>query len=133
MSTISKSILSAVAAVSTYYFVFWIPGSFLRAALPDEGFGWVIFVVSLISALLVASILWKVLESDSKGALSKSFKWAIITGGVGFALGFFGPLLFSPGANQGPMLGLFVTGPGGFIAGGIGGLCKWYFKDRQAN
>jgi hypothetical protein len=36
---------------------------------------------------------------------------------VGFALGFFGPMLLSPGSNQGPMLGILVTGPWGFAGG----------------
>ncbi len=31
--------------------------------------------------------------------------------------GFFGPILLNPDANQGPLLGLFITGPGGAIGG----------------
>src|SRR5262245_11616543 len=45
--------------------------------------------------------------------------WALALGAVGGAAGFFGPILLNPGANQGPMLGLFITGPGGAIAGAI--------------
>ena len=41
-------------------------------------------------------------------------------GVIGFVGGFFGPMLLTPDANQGPMLGLFITGPGGVV---IGGLC----------
>jgi hypothetical protein len=37
-------------------------------------------------------------------------------------VGFFGPMIFSPQANQGPLLGLFITGPLGFVAGGVAGL-----------
>ena len=33
------------------------------------------------------------------------------TGGIGFAGGFFGPIIFMPGANQGPLLGIFITRP----------------------
>src|SRR5215813_3644422 len=43
--------------------------------------------------------------------------WALALGGVGFASGFFGPMFLSPDANQGPLLGLLITGPGGAIAG----------------
>jgi hypothetical protein len=43
--------------------------------------------------------------------------WALALGAVGGAAGFFGPMLLSPDANQGPMLGLFITGPGGALAG----------------
>jgi hypothetical protein len=42
---------------------------------------------------------------------------ALLLGGIGFAAGFFGPMIFSPGANQGPLLGIFITGPLGFLAG----------------
>lgn len=45
--------------------------------------------------------------------------WALTMGAVGGAAGFFGPMFFNPEANQGPMLGLFVTGPGGALAGAI--------------
>ena len=44
---------------------------------------------------------------------------ALILGGIGFAGGFFGPIILAPDANQGPLLGIFITGPIGFVAGGI--------------
>ncbi len=43
--------------------------------------------------------------------------WALLLGGIGFALGFFGPMIFAPGANQGPLLGILITGPAGFFLG----------------
>jgi hypothetical protein len=43
--------------------------------------------------------------------------WALAMGAVGFAAGFFGPMFLSPDANQGPLLGIFITGPGGALAG----------------
>jgi len=39
-------------------------------------------------------------------------------------LAFFGPMIFAPEANQGPMLGLFITGPAGVVIGAIAG--AWY-------
>ena len=42
---------------------------------------------------------------------------ALVVGGIGFAAGFFGPMLFRPEANQGPLLGIFITGPAGFFVG----------------
>ncbi|MGH8138063.1 MAG: hypothetical protein ACREVV_07700 [Steroidobacteraceae bacterium] len=38
-------------------------------------------------------------------------------GGIGFVAGYFGPIALDPDANQGPLLGIFVTGPGGAVAG----------------
>jgi len=43
--------------------------------------------------------------------------WALVLGGVGFAAGFFGPMVLRPDANQGPMVGIFITGPGGALLG----------------
>ena len=43
--------------------------------------------------------------------------WALTLGVVGGPAGFFGPMLLNPDANQGPMLGIFITGPGGALAG----------------
>lgn len=42
-------------------------------------------------------------------------------GTIGFAGGFFGPLIFNPSANQGPLLGIFITGPLGFVIGSVVG------------
>lgn len=47
---------------------------------------------------------------------------AIIVGFVGFCAGFFGPILVNPDANQGPLVGIFLTGPGGVVGGLILGL-----------
>jgi len=49
------------------------------------------------------------------------FKGALIVGGIGFCAGFFGPIVFAPDANQGPLLGIFITGPLGAVFGAIGG------------
>lgn len=53
--------------------------------------------------------------------VSISILWALTLGAVGFASGFFGPAFLNPSANQGPLLGIFFTGPISFIAGLVGG------------
>lgn len=45
--------------------------------------------------------------------------WSLSLGVVGGAAGFFGPMLLNPDASQGPLLGLFITGPGGALAGTV--------------
>ena len=51
--------------------------------------------------------------------------WALVgaamMGITGFVIGFFGPMQFQQWANQGPMVGIFVTGPLGILAGGLVG------------
>ena len=46
---------------------------------------------------------------------------ALLLGAAGLACGFLGPMALDPGANQGPLLGIFVTGPLGVLIGlGLG-------------
>lgn len=56
-------------------------------------------------------------------AVRARLKWAlvggIVVGGIGFIIGFFGPLIWAPDANQGPLLGIFITGPIGFVVGAV--------------
>ena len=54
-----------------------------------------------------------------------------ILGGIGFIGGFFGPMIFKPEANQGPLLGIFITGPLGAILGGIGGALVDWWRNRR--
>ncbi|WP_052699394.1 hypothetical protein [Hyphomicrobium sp. 99] len=49
---------------------------------------------------------------------------AVIFGIVGFLGGFLGPMILTPEANQGPMLGIFITGPVGVVVGAIVGFVR---------
>jgi hypothetical protein len=44
-------------------------------------------------------------------------RWILALGLAGFLSGYVGPILLNPDANQGPLLGLLITGPGGALAG----------------
>jgi hypothetical protein len=49
-----------------------------------------------------------------------------LLGGIGFVAGFVGPIMFMPDSNQGPLLGIFITGPGGFLLGLVlGAVERW--------
>ncbi|MDX2171099.1 MAG: hypothetical protein SF182_28785 [Deltaproteobacteria bacterium] len=48
--------------------------------------------------------------------------WAAAVGAAGFASGFLGPIALVPGANQGPLLGLLITGPGAVALGLAAGI-----------
>jgi len=48
-------------------------------------------------------------------------RWPLALGATGFLCGFLGPISLSPDANQGPLLGILITGPGGVLLGiGLG-------------
>src|SRR5438045_3286290 len=58
------------------------------------------------------------------------FGTAFAAGAASFLLGFVGPILTRPDSPQGPLLGIFVTGPLGFALGaglglGIGVAQEW--------
>lgn len=61
--------------------------------------------------------------SESERGLSVA-TWVLALGGAGFAAGFFGPMALNPGANQGPMAGIFITGPGGALLGLVMGVAS---------
>jgi hypothetical protein len=51
-------------------------------------------------------------------------RWILYLGIAGLAAGFLGPMIFVPEANQGPLVGIFISGPAGFALGAIlWGLC----------
>jgi hypothetical protein len=54
----------------------------------------------------------------------KPIGFALVVGGVAFSAGFFGPMLLDPSAAQGPLLGLFITGPVGLLGGYAWGLAR---------
>jgi len=62
-----------------------------------------------------------------RGMFAAAFLGGVLVGGIGFIGGFFGPILLDPGANQGPLLGIF-TGPLGFVVGAIGGAVYWWSR-----
>jgi hypothetical protein len=49
---------------------------------------------------------------------------ACFVGTVSFAAGFLGPMILAPGANQGPLLGILITGPAGFVVGLAAGIWR---------
>ena len=68
--------------------------------------------------------------AESRRRMRLALLGGLILGGIGFVAGFFGPILLSPGANQGPLLGIFVTGPLGFVAGTAAG---WIYGRTRAD
>jgi hypothetical protein len=77
------------------------------------------------------------MRSESRGNQTSNpvlriLAWALCVGGVSFAAGWFGPALFST-ANLGPLLGIFVTGPLGMLAGALIGALRVAKDSRRAS
>ncbi|HEX5576464.1 MAG TPA: hypothetical protein VFX42_11360, partial [Gemmatimonadales bacterium] len=59
-------------------------------------------------------------EPRAPARIAASWRMGWVLGGIGLALGFVGPLVVTPSANLGPLLGILVSGPGGFVLGALG-------------
>lgn len=110
---------------ATYYFIFWLPCSFLPLLMAN--------VLAMACAVAAGWFVWVRTASVSSGAISTTIFGAVLLGGIGFTGGFFGPIIFTPEANQGPLLGIFITGPAGFLLGGVAGFIYWTVKNRKKN
>ncbi len=127
-----RLLLAFITAVAAFYFVLWMGGALLStvglfALAPFAG---------LLCAIGAGRFVWtrsaSLGESTSihAGAAAHAGLGALVVGGIGFVGGFFGPMILAPDANQGPLLGLFITGPLGAIAGAIGGLVLWSVRRK---
>lgn len=76
------------------------------------------------TTLFVALCTWFAMRGHrarSRAHMKLVLRSGLVVGAIGFSIGFFGPMIWSPGANQGPMLGIFLTGPIGLVTGALGG------------
>lgn len=88
-------------------------------------------VLGIISALGIAVFTFFKLKNQASGAFTYSIIGGIIFGSIGFIMGFFGPILLNPVANQLPLLGIFVGGPLGFLIGLYVGRRYWLRLDKN--
>ncbi|SFM38639.1 hypothetical protein [Nitrosomonas communis] len=112
---------------TTYYFIYWISSSFL----PFTEHSWIPVLLSFMCAFGVGKYSWEKLGTLPEGPISSIFLGAIALGSISFCAGFFGPMIITPEADQGPLLGIFITGPVGFLIGGISGFIYWLTKEKK--
>ena len=127
MRLVVRLLTLLVVVPATYYFVYWVPFSVVPFVENRE----IRSVISLLCATAIGWYVWKALGAAPTGLISSTVIGAVVTGAVGFCAGFFGPLVFTPEANQGPMLGIFFTGPLSFLLGGVGGAVYWLITARK--
>jgi hypothetical protein len=117
--------LRVLASIGAFFGA-WLLAFLLTLTVLPEALAWLQPIAALAFAAWVAHRVWRGLVVASDGSLAIHVGMgAAILGGLGFVLGFFGPMIFAPEANQGPMLGLFITGPGGAVLGAIAGWLVW--------
>lgn len=90
-----------------------------------------IHILAIISGVLIGLFIWFITKDVSRNFAGKIFITAFAIGAIGFIIGFIGPLIVTPEANLGPLLGFFATGPLSFVFGLIIGGLYWKIKDRN--
>ena len=88
-------------------------------------------VLLLLLVVLAVLLHYGAFGDGWRGRVRRAMGPAFLVGGIGFALGFFGPIVFAPDANQGPLLGIFITGPLGFAAGLAWGIARQWLRRHQ--
>jgi hypothetical protein len=59
---------------------------------------------------------------ESRAEMRAGCATGAVVGAVGLVAGVLGPAILTPDSNQGPLLGIFVTGPLGAVAGTLIGI-----------
>jgi hypothetical protein len=118
VAAIGKGFVSILVFAAVFFFSYWL----LFAQIFPQDLEWAATGAAFLTAAALAGLTWRGMSVETPGVLGITMAWAGIVGAVGFCGGFFGPMVLAPEANQGPLLGLFITGPLGFVAGAIGGL-----------
>jgi hypothetical protein len=117
--------IAAVTAIAAFY----VTAGALSIFMPD-GLLPVSLAAAVAAALWIARKVWRGTSGEHAGLASYAGMGAVVVGAIGFAAGFFGPLILTPEANQGPLLGIFITGPLGMVVGAIGGAVYWRISTR---
>jgi hypothetical protein len=123
--------VALVAGIATFYFVGLFGAAILSIVLSAVVSALLAFLGSATGGVLVARYVSKSPDLLSKaqgpnGArvpslLRSAATGAVLLGGIGFCAGFLGPMVLWPESNQGPLLGIFVTGPLGVVVGAVWG------------
>jgi hypothetical protein len=84
--------------------------------------GWIFWVPVTLWLLTMAVLCLSsaLAGPDGRAAVQTSWRSGWTVGAIGLAVGFLGPLVIWPKASLGPLLGILMTGPLGFVVGALG-------------
>jgi len=117
-----RAVMTVICSVGSFYFLYWMAFSTLFSGRTTA---WVPLAGSAVCAVIVGRYVWRRTASLPQGLASSIVLGGVVVGAVGFVGGFVGSIIFAPDANQGPLLGLFITGPLGALVGAVGGAVVW--------
>jgi hypothetical protein len=91
---------------------------------------WPTRIIGVLLAVGAGWLTWSHTGRRGSSLVSWVLLGGLLVGGMGFAVGFIGPLIFMD-SNLGPLIGIFFTGPIGFVLGCLGGLASG-LEERKA-
>jgi len=115
MTDAVKRVLAAIVALPLTAFALMALTSQVRTGFDLFGAAF-----ALCPGTMAALCWWFVLRGHIAGSRERmrlAVIGGLVVGGIAFAAGFFLPIVLKPEANQGPLLGIFITGPLGFVLG----------------
>jgi ABC-type multidrug transport system permease subunit len=121
--------LSILVFVAAFFVSYWL----VFVQIIPEDLQWLAPLAALLTAMVGAGVASTALGAASEGVLPTVLTCSTVVGAIGFSGGFFGPMIFAPDANQGPLLGLFITGPLGCAVGAFGGLIIGLWRRSRAS
>jgi hypothetical protein len=82
---------------------------------------WLFYASPTIAFVVLSSVIAAAIASGFGGRFGSHF-WRVISfaaaiGGFSFVAGFIGPIYITPDSNQGPLFGIFISGPIGAVVG----------------
>jgi len=89
------------------------------------------FVLVLVLLGVVVALRYGIFGERPRSIARSGLRHAFIIGGIAFAIGYCGPIIWAPEANQGPLLGIFITGPLGFVVGLVIGVVRELMAERS--
>ena len=129
MSGTGRWFVSILVFVAAFFFSYWL----VFVQIIPENLPWLAPLAALLTAMVLAGVAWTALDAGFEGVLPTMLTCSTVVGAIGFSGGFFGPMIFTPDANQGPLLGLFITGPLGCVVGALGGLIISLWRRLRAS
>jgi hypothetical protein len=131
MMGLGRRSAALAAGLATFYFGGLVGAAILSIGLPAIISALLAFLGSAAGGVLVVRYVSKLpdLLSEARSPsgvgvpslLESAARGAFVLGGIGFCAGSFGPMILWPKSNQGPLLGILVTGPLGVVVGAIWG------------
>lgn len=119
--------LAGICFVGVFFFMNIFFGAFLPI---PEAYAYIRSFIAFAIAIGISKLIWNLSEKVKSPVATFGIIGAILVGSIGFIGGFFGPIILRPDSPQGPLLGIFFTGPIGFIVGLLCGIIYGLRKDK---